>query len=78
MKDILINSKLESVLVRMLEKELQYFINESGCALEYEENCRAKIELLRLMGYRELAGKYSADLRRHLAKNLIGKPHRCA
>jgi hypothetical protein len=58
MKTITISPELESKIVAFCNDELDYHIGESGCAEEYEDEITAQIELLRLLGYDDLANGY--------------------
>lgn len=57
-KTITISPELESKIVDFCDDELNYHINESGCAEEYETEITAQIELLRLLGHDDLANAY--------------------
>lgn len=58
---ITINHDLEKKIVAFCDDELNYHINECGCAEEYKDEIEAQIELLRLMGYDEMADRYDDD-----------------
>lgn len=63
---ITINRDLEKKIVAFCDDELNYHINECGCAEEYKNEIEAQIELLRLMGYDEMADDYEADFNEYM------------
>lgn len=63
---ITINRDLEKKIVAFCDDELNYHINECGCAEEYKNEIEAQIELLRLMGYDEMADEYEADFNEYM------------
>ena len=60
-KVIKISEELKTKIVNFCDDELGYHIHESGCAKEYAEEIEAQIELLRLLGYKEMADAYEGD-----------------
>jgi hypothetical protein len=60
-KTITISPELEDSIVAFCDDELNYHINESGCADCYEIEIRAQIELLRLLGYEATAAGYEVS-----------------
>lgn len=58
---IRISEDLEKRIVAFCDDELNYHINDSGCADEYDEEIRAQIELLQLLGYGEMAEDYETQ-----------------
>ena len=66
MKTVEISPKLERKIVAFCDDELNYHIFESGCADEYEDECMAQIELLKLLGYETLANSYKKALKKAL------------
>lgn len=60
-KTITISNELEKKIVAFCDDELNYHIHDSGCADEYEGEIIAQIELLRLLGYKEIADEYESD-----------------
>ena len=60
-KVIRISEELEKKIVNFCDDELGYHIRESGCANEYAEEIEAQIELLRLLGHKEMADDYESD-----------------
>ena len=62
-----INKELEDKIVAFCDDELNYHINESGCADEYQDEIEAQIELLRLMGYTRMADDYEAQFAEYMA-----------
>ena len=66
MKTITITDELEKEIYDFCDDELNYHINESGCAEEYEAEILAQIELLKLLGYTEEAEEYAEDYRNQL------------
>lgn len=54
-----ISNELAKKIIAFCDDELNYHINESGCADEYADEIEAQIELLRLMGYSNMADKYA-------------------
>ena len=60
-KIIEISPELEKDIVDFCDDELNYHINESGCADEYETEIKAQIELLRLLGYDDMANEYKDE-----------------
>ena len=57
-KIIQINRELEEGIYRFCIDELNYHINESRCAKEYDSEIRSQIELLKLLGYKEEATEF--------------------
>lgn len=68
MKTIQIDDELEKKIVKFCDDELNYHINESRCVDEYEDECFAQIELLKLLGYVATAKEYEDQLSRKLLK----------
>lgn len=68
-KTIRISDSLEDKIVAFCDDELNYHINESGCAHEYEDEILAQIELLRLLGYTDMAAGYAEDYEIYLEEN---------
>ena len=62
-KTITISDELDKKIVDFCNDELNYHINESRFADEYEDETTAQIELLRLLGYKEMADKYESDFK---------------
>lgn len=60
-KTINISASLEKSIVAFCNDELNYHINESGCANEYDSEIKAQIELLRLLGHTQMADDYAAQ-----------------
>ncbi len=58
MKVIKISSKMERKIVAFCDDELNYHINESGCANEYKDEIEAQIYLLNQLGYTDMADDY--------------------
>ena len=69
MKTITISTELEKEIYDFCDDELNYHINESGCAEEYEAEILAQIELLKLLGYTDLAEGYEEDYRTYLEES---------
>lgn len=67
-KTITITPELEKDIIDFCYDELNYHINESGCAEEYDTEIRAQIELLKLLGHNGMANKYSKEYRRELRR----------
>lgn len=67
-KTIIITPELEEDIVDFCDDELNYHINESGCAEAYDTEIRAQIELLKLLGHIVMANKYSKEYRRELRR----------
>ncbi len=61
MKTIKISSEMEKKIVAFCDDELNYHINESGCADEYEDEIEAEIYLLNQLGYVDMANDYKAQ-----------------
>ena len=57
-KFISIEPELEKSIVNFCDDELNYHINESGCAEEYENEINAQIKLLEKLGYNQMAETY--------------------
>lgn len=68
-KTIRISDSLEDKIVAFCDDELNYHINESGCAQEYEDEILAQIELLNLLGYTDMASRYAEDYEVYLDEN---------
>lgn len=68
-RTITMSEELEEKIVRFCDDELNYHINESGCADEYEEEIEAQIELLQLLGYGEMAEDYENQYEEWLEEN---------
>lgn len=62
-----ISKDLEDKIVAFCDDELNYHINESGCADEYQDEIEAQIELLRLMGYTRMADDYETQFAEYMA-----------
>lgn len=60
-KTITISPELEKKIVAFCDDELDYHINDSGCAEEYRSEIEAQIELLRLLGHEKTADKYEQE-----------------
>lgn len=69
-KTITITPKLEKDIVAFCDDELNYHINESGCAEQYEDEIKAQIKLLRLLGHEDLADEYSNDYKEYIKENV--------
>lgn len=69
-KTIKIRPQLEECIYDFCDDELNYHINESGCAEDYEYEIMAQIELLELLGYKDTAEEYRHDYRVYQAKHL--------
>lgn len=67
-KIITITPELEKNIVAFCDDELNYHINESGCAESYDTEIRAQIELLKLLGHNDIANEYSKEYRRELRR----------
>lgn len=67
-KTITITPELEEDIIDFCDDELNYHINESGCAEDYDTEIRAQIELLKLLGYNIMANKYLKEYRRELKR----------
>lgn len=61
-----ISEELEKLIVDFCNDELNYHINESGCAEEYKEEIDAQLELLRLLGYNTMREDYLEDYKQYL------------
>lgn len=57
-KTISVSRILEEKLVKAFDDELNYHINESGCPEAYQTEITAKIELLKLLGFNDMAKRY--------------------
>lgn len=72
-KTITISDELEKLIVDFCDDELNYHINESGCAEEYHHEIIAQIELLQLLGYDKVANDYQQDYQSYLDNNGFGE-----
>lgn len=68
-KTIRISEELERKILRFCDDELNYHINESGCAEEYHNEIMAQIELFQLLGYPNLAEAYENDYHKYLEEH---------
>ena len=69
-KTIEITPKLEKRIVDFCDDELNYHINE--CAdgyVEYKNEILAQLQLLNLLGYREMSNEYKRQYKECLAEN---------
>lgn len=71
-KTITISDELAKRIVDFCEDELNYHINESGCADEYDSEIKAQVELLDLLGYSDRADKYRNEYQSYLDENGFG------
>lgn len=71
-KTITISDELEKLIVDFCDDELNYHINESGYAAEYDGEIKAQIELLKLLGYDTMASDYMKDYETYLYDNGFG------
>ena len=71
-KTITISDELENLIVDFCKDELNYHINESGCADEYDGEIKGQIELLKLLGYTDLADQYQQEYQSYLDENGFG------
>lgn len=69
-KTIKITPKLEERIVKFCDDELNYHINEcaDGC-VEYKNEILAQLQLLNLLGYREMSKEYKEQYRECLTEN---------
>ena len=67
-KTIRITPALERDIVAFCRDELNYHINESGCAEEYASEIKAQIKLLALLGYEGEADGYNDDFKKCMKK----------
>lgn len=58
MKNIKVSSEMERKIIAFCDDELNYHINESGCADEYEDEIEAEIFLLTQLGCTDIADHY--------------------
>ena len=65
-KMIEISDELEKKIVAFCEDELNYHIHDSCYADEYESEITAQIELLRLLGYKDMADEYEDDFKGYM------------
>lgn len=68
-RTIHISDELEEKIVAFCDDELNYHINESDCADEYDSEITAQIELLQLLGRNEMAERYEKQYREWLEEN---------
>ncbi len=71
MKTIKVNAALEKRIVDFCTDELNYHINESGCAGEYHNEILAQIELLYHLGYKLDAARYENQYKHVLTEMLL-------
>ena len=71
-KTITISDELENLIVDFCKDELNYHINESGCADEYDGEIKGQIELLKLLGYADFAEQFQEDYQSYLDENGFG------
>lgn len=62
-----ISKDLKEKIIAFCDDELNYHINESGCADEYQDEIEAQIELLRLLGKKAMANKYEKQFNEYMA-----------
>lgn len=67
----MVNAALEKRNVAFCTDELNYHINESGCADEYHDEILAQIELLYHLGCRLDAAKYENQYKHVLTEMLL-------
>lgn len=58
---ITISPELEKKIVAFCDDELNYHINDSGCAEKYRSEIEAQLELLRLLGHEDIASQYEKE-----------------
>ena len=66
MKTIKISKAMEKKIVAFCADELNYHINESGCANEYKDEIKAQIYLLEQLGYADMAREYKEQYEEEL------------
>ena len=62
-----ISNALAKKIIAFCNDELNYHINESGCADEYADEIEAQIELLKLLGKTSTANKYAKQFKEYMA-----------
>ncbi len=71
MKTIKVNAVLEKRIVAFCTDELNYHVNESGCADEYHDEILAQIELLYHLDYKRDAAMYEVQYKHVLTEMLL-------
>ncbi len=73
MKTINIPDDMVSKIIAFCDDELNYHINDSGCAEQYQGESEAEIFLLRELGQDSMADHYEQQLKECLEET-IGEP----
>ena len=68
-KTIVVTKEMEDKIYDFCDDELNYHINESGCADEYAGETEAEIYILRQLGYNEAADTYERQMEEYMEEN---------
>lgn len=68
-KTIVVTKEMEDKIYDFCDDELNYHINESGCADEYAGETEAEIYILRQLGYNEAADIYERQMKEYMEEN---------